>query len=55
MTEKPSDKDPSSPVPKLNSGSGFTKREFAAILLRVPDSGLGWLDEMIRASYAPNQ
>jgi len=55
MTDRSSDKDPSSPVPKLNSGSGFTKREAAALFLRVPDSGLEWLDEMIRASYAPNQ
>lgn len=27
---------------------GFTKREQAAISLRVPDSGLPWLDEMIK-------
>lgn len=40
----------SSPLPKLNSGGGFTKREHAAILLRVPDSGLEWLDQMIKRS-----
>ncbi len=38
------------PVPKLNNGSGFTKREYAAILLRVPNSGKKWLDDMIRQS-----
>lgn len=27
---------------------GFTKRESAAIALRVPDSGLPWLDSMIQ-------
>ena len=27
---------------------GFTKREYAAIQLRVPDSGEEWLDDMIR-------
>lgn len=40
-------KNPAFPVPKINSGAGFTKREYAAILLRVPDSGSDWLDEMI--------
>lgn len=38
-------------VPKLNSGNGFSKREYAAILLKVPDSGLEWLDEMIKRSH----
>lgn len=42
------------PVPKINSGIGFTKKEYAAILLRVPDSGSDWLDEMIkRAQLLP--
>lgn len=27
---------------------GFSKREYAAIQLRVPDSGVEWLDDMIR-------
>lgn len=30
--------------------SGFTAREYAAIKLRVPDSGTDWLDKMILAS-----
>lgn len=30
---------------------GFTKREYAAILLRVPDSGEQWLDDMIKKSH----
>ena len=29
---------------------GMTMRQYAAIKLRVPDSGLAWLDEMILAS-----
>lgn len=41
---------PSHPTPTLNKGSGFSKREYAAILLRVPDSGLDWLDQMIERS-----
>ena len=28
--------------------NGFSKREYAAIKLRVPDSGKKWLDDMIR-------
>ena len=28
--------------------NGFSKREYAAIKLRVPDSGKEWLDDMIR-------
>lgn len=39
------------PVPKIHSGIGLTKREYAAILLRVPDSGADWLDEMILRSH----
>lgn len=45
-----SEKDPACPVPKLSNGSGFSKREYAAILLGVPDSGLEWLDKMILRS-----
>lgn len=30
--------------------SGLSKREYAAIHLRVPDSGEEWLDEMIKKS-----
>lgn len=29
---------------------GMTLRQYAAIKLRVPDSGTDWLDDMIRAS-----
>lgn len=39
------------PLPKLNSGGGFTKRELAAVMLKVPDSGLDWLDAMIKRSH----
>jgi len=30
-----------------SNGNGITIREYAAIKLRVPDSGVPWLDEMI--------
>ncbi len=55
MIDRSTDSAPAHPVPKLSNGSGFSKREIAAIMLRVPDSGLPWLDEMIKSSYAPNQ
>lgn len=43
------------PVPKLFTGTGgFTKRQYAAILLKVPNSGLGWLDDMIKESQILN-
>jgi len=29
---------------------GMTLRQYAAIKLRVPDSGIDWLDDMIRTS-----
>src|SRR3990167_9592487 len=32
------------------SEGGMTLRQYAAIKLRVPESGLAWLDEMILAS-----
>lgn len=32
------------------SASNLTMRQYAAIELRVPDSGEEWLDEMIRVS-----
>ena len=38
---------PAFPVPSLAVGSGMTLRQYAAIKLAVPDSGLPWLDEMI--------
>jgi hypothetical protein len=31
-----------------NSNAGMTLRQYAAIKLCVPDSGLDWLDDMIR-------
>ena len=35
----------------VNSGCpGMSLREYAAIKLCVPDSGIGWLDDMIRQS-----
>lgn len=39
------------PVPKINNGSGMTARMYAAIQLRVPSSGVDWLDDMIRRSH----
>jgi hypothetical protein len=33
-----------------NAESGMTLRQYAAIKLKVPDSGTDWLDEMILAS-----
>lgn len=40
-------------LPKLNDGfqAGFSKREMAAIFLKVPDSGTEWLDKMIIRSH----
>lgn len=42
---------PAFPVPGLQhdeSFNGMTLRQYAAIKLRVPDSGTDWLDDMIR-------
>lgn len=36
--------------PKLESSEGMTLRQYAAIKLKVPDSGIDWLDEMITKS-----
>jgi hypothetical protein len=33
-----------------STGEGMTLRQYAAIKLRVPDSGTDWLDDMIRKS-----
>jgi hypothetical protein len=51
---------PAFPIPPVGTGdprdgmaggsSGMTLREYAAIHLRVPDSGTRWLDDMIRSS-----
>lgn len=35
-----------------NAGQGLTKRQYAAIHLRVPDSGDAWLDQMIHQARA---
>lgn len=35
------------PTPKINDGRGLSAREYAAIHLRVPESGIQWLDDMI--------
>jgi hypothetical protein len=34
--------------PEQGGSEGMTLREYAAIKLRVPDSGTDWLDDMIR-------
>ena len=56
--DKIEDGGPAFPVP-LNQGEpwsstgpcdGMTLRQYAAIKLRVPNSGTDWLDEMIRTS-----
>lgn len=44
---------PAYPVPGLSGDpdfNGMTLRQYAAITLRVPDSGDDWLDEMIKRS-----
>ncbi len=51
MSDRATDSAPANPVPKLSNGSGFSKREMAAIMLKVPDSGLDWLDSMIKRSH----
>jgi hypothetical protein len=38
------------PNPHRTDMTGMTLREYAAIKLKVPDSGIDWLDEMIRQS-----
>ncbi len=35
-------------IPKINNGSGITILEWAAVMLKVPESGNEKLDEMIR-------
>jgi len=35
---------------KADSANTLTKREYAAIHLRVPDSGTDWIDDLIRRS-----
>lgn len=38
------------PYRHLQAETGMSLRQYAAIKLRVPDSGTDWLDEMIRKS-----
>jgi hypothetical protein len=38
------------PNPHRTDMTGMTLRQYAAIKLKVPDSGTGWLDKMIRQS-----
>ncbi|WP_432778170.1 hypothetical protein QZL74_14405 [Burkholderia gladioli pv. alliicola] len=49
---KPADGGPAFPHPDyLHTGdAGMSMRAYAAIKLRVPDSGIGWLDQMIVTS-----
>ncbi len=35
-------------IPKINNGSGITIYEWAAVMLRIPESGNEKLDEMIK-------
>lgn len=45
---------PHSPELSIGDGSnGLSCREYAAIHLRIPDSGTEWLDEMIRKANKP--
>ena len=39
--------DPAFPTTYSSHRPGLTLRQFAALTLRVPDSGLPWMDEMI--------
>ena len=45
---------PAFPTPRYERGDmyslGMTMRQYAAIKLKVPDSGTDWLDDMIRKS-----
>ena len=41
------DRDGDTVLKNYGCGSGMTLRQYAAIKLCVPDSGLPWLDEMI--------
>lgn len=57
MSNKINDGGPAFPVTLFEgqtlgdgTANGMTLREYAAIKLRVPESGTDWLDEMIRKS-----
>ena len=49
MSEKIETGGPAFPRPQ-GGDAGMTLRQYAAIKLRVPNSGTDWLDEMIRQS-----
>ena len=49
MSEKIETGGPAFPRPQ-GGDAGMTLRQYAAIKLRVPNSGTDWLDEMIRES-----
>lgn len=54
-TQQPEDGGPAFPCPSqaetpVNLHEGMTLRQYAAIKLKVPNSGTDWLDEMIRQS-----
>ena len=51
--ERPRSEYPAPPVPMIYETTELEQmslRTFAAIHLRVPDSGIDWLDEMIKRS-----
>ena len=51
--EQPTSQSPAPPVPVIYESTELEQmslRTFAAIHLRVPDSGIAWLDEMINRS-----
>lgn len=53
MRSEKEDGGPAYPVPGLQHDedfNGMSLRQYAAIKLRVPDSGTDWLDDMIRQS-----
>ncbi len=54
MSEEIETGGPAFPTPRYERGDmyslGMTLRQYAAIKLKVPDSGTEWLDEMIRES-----
>jgi hypothetical protein len=56
MTDHPKDGGPAFPHPELQDpsvsyvASGMSLRAYAAIQLRQPDSGIDWLDDMIRSA-----
>ena len=47
--------DPAFPTTYSSHRPGLTLRQFAALTLRVPDSGLPWMDEMIARVSDPQE